>query len=149
MDIRIQWAEWWGRRGRLPASTASIVMKTPRQDPLRIAIQVTVYVALYFATAYFLFGPLLLWIGGYLTGTIATGFLAAVFANWLALRIYEDRPLSDAGLWLNRASAANLLFGLAGGVGSACLVLAPPLLGGAAHIGRPPPGHPPAGALVY
>ena len=42
-----------------------------RHDPLRIAIQVTVYVALYFATAYFFFGPLLLWIGGYLTGTIA------------------------------------------------------------------------------
>jgi len=32
------------------------------RDPLRIAIQVTVYVALYFATAYFFFGRLLLWI---------------------------------------------------------------------------------------
>src|SRR5271157_2840396 len=109
-----------------------------RQDPLHIAIQVTVYVALYFATAYFFFGPILLWVGGYLTGTIATGFLSAVFANWLALRIYEDRPVSDAGLWLNPDSAHNLLFGLIGGAGSACLVLAPPLLVGAAHIVRTP-----------
>ena len=131
MDIRIQW-------GRMPS----------RPDPLRIAIQVTVYVALYFATAYFFFGPILLWIGGYLTGTIATGFLAAVFANWLALRIYKDRPIRDVGLWLNRASADNLLLGLAGGVGSACLVLAPPLLVGAAHIVRTPPEQPAAGALV-
>src|ERR1039458_2975872 len=112
MDIRIQWAEWWGRRCRLPSS---IAMRPFRHDPLHTAIQVTVYVALYFATAYFFFGPMLLWIGGYLTGTIATGFLAAVFANWLALRIYEDRPLTDAGLWLNRASADHILFCLARG----------------------------------
>jgi len=124
-------------------------MGTSRHDPLRTAIQVTVYVALYFASAYFFFGPLLLWIGGYFTGTIATGFMAALFANWLALRIYEDRHLSDAGLWLNRASADNLLFGLAGGVGSACLVLAPPLLVGAAHIVRTPAEQPSAGAIVY
>ena len=124
-------------------------MGTSRRDPLRTAIQVTVYVALYFASAYFFFGPLLLWIGGYLTGTIATGLLAAVFTNWLALRIYEDRPVIDAGLWLNRASADNLLFGLAGGVGSACLVLAPPLLVGAAHIVRTPAEQPSAGAIVY
>ena len=124
-------------------------MGTSRHDPLRITLQVTVYVALYFATAYFLFGPILLWIGGYLTGTIATGFLAAVFANWLALRIYENRPVGDAGLWLNRASADNLLLGLAGGVGSACLVLAPPLLVGAAHIVRTPAEQPSAGAMVY
>jgi hypothetical protein len=124
-------------------------MRPSRQDPLRTAIQVTVYVALYFATAYFLFGPLLLWIGGYLTGTIATGFLAAVFANWLALRIYEDRPIGDAGLWLNRASADNLLLGLAGGAGSACLVLAPPLLVGAARIVSTPAEQPSAAAIVY
>jgi len=80
MDIRIQW-------GRMPS----------RPDPLRIAIQVTVYVALYFATAYFFFGPILLWIGGYLTGTIATGFLAAVFANWLALRITKTAPSETRG----------------------------------------------------
>ena len=72
-----------------------------------------------------------------------------MFANWLALRIYEDRPVSDAGLWLNRASADNLLLGLAGGVGSACLVLAPPLLVGAAHIVRTPAEQPSAGAMVY
>jgi len=124
-------------------------MKIAHQDPLRIAIQVAVYVALYFATAYFCFGPLLLWIGGYFTGTIATGLLAAWFANWLALRIYENRRVSDAGLWLNRASADNLLFGLIGGAGAACLVLAPPLLLGAAHIARTPAEQPSAGAMVY
>jgi len=79
-------------------------------------------------------GPLLLWIGGYFTGTIATGFMAALFANWLALRIYEDRHLKRRRPVAQPGFGDNLLFGLAGGVGSACLVLAPPLLVGAATI---------------
>ena len=37
------------------------------KDPLRLGIHVTVYVALYFATA-FVFSGLLVWLGGYLTG---------------------------------------------------------------------------------
>ncbi|MCU1233118.1 MAG: Abortive infection protein [Candidatus Solibacter sp.] len=121
---------------------------TPTKDPLRTGIHVAVYVALYFATA-FVFSGLLLSLGGYLTGVTGTGLLSAIFANWLALKIYEDRHLIDIGLWLNRASAENLMVGLAGGAGAAVLVLAPALAVGAAHLVNTPDDHPTAGSIIF
>ncbi|MBZ5725244.1 MAG: CPBP family intramembrane metalloprotease [Acidobacteriia bacterium] len=106
-----------------------------RKDPLGLAIRVGFYAVLYFAIGFAL-DPPLRWVGGEFAGATAAVFLSAVFAGWLTLRIYENRPLVDLGLWLNRASADNLLFGLAGGAGAACLVLAPPLATGAAHLAR-------------
>jgi membrane protease YdiL (CAAX protease family) len=117
-------------------------------DPLRLGIHVAVYVALYFATA-FVFSGILVWLGGYLTGITGTGLLSAVFANWLALRIYEDRHLIQIGLWLNRRSAENLALGLAGGAGAAVIVLAPALAVGAAHIVDTPADHPTAGSIIF
>lgn len=122
--------------------------QTPAKDPLRIGIHVAVYVALYFATA-FVFSGLLLWLGGYLTGVTGTGLLAAIFANWLALRIYEDRHLIQIGLWLNRVSAENLMLGLAGGMSAAVLVLAPALAVGAAHMVSTPDDQPTAGSIIF
>jgi membrane protease YdiL (CAAX protease family) len=119
-----------------------------RKDPLRIGIHVAVYVALYFATA-FVFSGLLLWLGGYLTGITGTGLLSAIFANWLALRIYENRPLIQIGLWLNRCSTENLLLGIGGGAAAAVLVLAPPLMIGAAHIVSTPNDQPSAGSIIF
>ena len=58
--------------------------------------------------------------GLYVAWSFATLYiclLSAVFANWLALRIYEDRPLIQIGLWLNRLSLENLLIGLPGAAG--------------------------------
>jgi membrane protease YdiL (CAAX protease family) len=118
------------------------------RDPLRLGIHVTVYVALYFATA-FVFSGLLVWLGGYLTGVTGTGLLAAVFANWLALRIYEDRHVVEIGLWLNRCSAENLLLGLAGAAGTAALVLVPALLVGAAHFTPTPADQPTVGTIIF
>ena len=118
------------------------------KDPLRLGIHVTVYIALYFGTA-FVFSGLLVWLGGYLTGVTGTGLLAAVFANWLALRIYESRRLVEIGLWLNRRSAENLLLGLAGGAASAALVLAPALLVGAAHLTPTPDDQPTVGTIIF
>ena len=106
-----------------------------RKDLLRVAIQVIVYVVLYFFTA-LVFGPLLLWLGGYLAGNTGAVLLSAIAANWLTLRIYEGRPIADLGLWWNPASRANLGWGLLGGMGSACLVLLPPLAVHAAHLSR-------------
>jgi membrane protease YdiL (CAAX protease family) len=108
-----------------------------RTDPLRIAMHVAPYVAFYFLFAS-LAGPLLLWLGGYLAGITASLLLAAIFVNWLALRIFESRPLADAGLWWNRSSADNLALGLGGGIGAACIVLGLPLLAGAAHLEATP-----------
>ena len=119
-----------------------------RKDPLRLAIQVGIYIVLYFGTA-LVFGPLLLWLGGYLAGNTAAVLLSAVSANWLALRIYEDRRLVELGLLWNRASLHNLGLGLMGGVGSACLVLVPPLVARVAHL-TPMPDEPgSAGTVVF
>ena len=119
-----------------------------RRDPVRIAIQVAVYVALYFAVS-FAFGPLLVWAGEYLLGITVTGLLAAVAANWLSLRIYHPLPLADLGLHWTGGSKNNLLLGLAGGAGSACLVLGPPLALGAAHFAAATGEHPGASAMAF
>jgi membrane protease YdiL (CAAX protease family) len=74
------------------------------------------------------------WIGGYFWGSFAASFSTAVFANWFTMRIFTNRRLVELGLWWNRASFENLTLGLAGGVGAAAIVLAPPLLTGAAHL---------------
>jgi membrane protease YdiL (CAAX protease family) len=103
---------------------------------------------LYFITALFS-GPLFLWLGGYLLGVTASGLLSAIFANWLALRIWEDRRIFELGLWWNRASAHNLGLGLIGGAGSVVLVLVPPLVLGAARIVRTPDDTPSFGAAIF
>jgi len=118
------------------------------KDPLKLGIHLTVYVALFYATA-FVFSGLLVWLGGYLTGVTGATLLSAVFANWLALRIYEDRHVVEIGLWLNRNSAENLVLGLAGGAGTAALVLVPALLFGAAHLTPTPADQPTVGTIIF
>ena len=118
------------------------------KDPLRLVTHVGFYVLLYFATAAFLFGPLLLWVAGYVAGNVAASILCAIFTNWLVLRIYEHLRLVDLGLWWTRASSDNLAFGLLGGIGAASAVLGPPLLVRAAHFqATPEPGS--FGAILF
>ncbi|MGD0667595.1 MAG: type II CAAX endopeptidase family protein [Bryobacteraceae bacterium] len=104
-----------------------------RTDPLRIALQVLLYIALYYLAVLSL-ATVSQWLGLYLVGVTAAMLLAAVLANWISLRIHHGLRLWDAGLWWRRASAVNLGLGVAGGVGAACLVLVPPLIIGAARI---------------
>ena len=108
-------------------------------DPLRIGIRIVVYIALYFLCVA-LSGWLFLWVSGNnpLVGVTATSLFAALFTNWLAMRIHEGASLAGIGLWWNRASADNLTLGLMGGIGAACLTLAPPLAFGMAHFSRTP-----------
>jgi membrane protease YdiL (CAAX protease family) len=108
-----------------------------RKDSLRVALHVFVYVVLYFITAA-VFGKMMVWLGGYLVGVTATGLIAALFANWLALRIYENRHIAELGLFLRRPSGENLAMGIAGGAVAACLVLLPVLALGAAHFAPTP-----------
>jgi len=103
---------------------------------------------LYFITAFFA-GPLLLWSAGYLAGITAAGLLSAIFANWLALRIWENRRIFELGLWWTGDSSRNLIIGLIGGAGAAIVVLAPPLLARAAHIVRTPTDQPTAGTILF
>jgi len=109
-----------------------------RRDPLRLALQIAVYVFLYMASA-FVLGPVLYWAFEYLAAITITGLGAACFTNWLSMRIYEGRSLVDIGLRWSRASRHNLVLGLAAGAGSAAVVLAPALVFHAAHF-RPIPG---------
>jgi membrane protease YdiL (CAAX protease family) len=78
--------------------------------------------------------PLMYPIAGYLVSAALGTFAAAAIANTIAIRVYERGRISDVGLGWTQASRKNLLLGLAGGVGAAILVLAPPLLLGAAEL---------------
>jgi membrane protease YdiL (CAAX protease family) len=109
----------------------------PKRDFLQIAIRIGVYVLLCFITLV-IFGGLLSWFENPILAGAGSSLVVGVFANWLVLRIFEQLHVADAGLHLGRASADNLLVGLAGGIGSAALVLGPPILVGASHFVRAP-----------
>jgi membrane protease YdiL (CAAX protease family) len=110
--------------------------RVPRKpmDPVQLALRVGLYVFLAFIGMYVcakvlqFFGPLVA-----ITFSV---FMASAAANALTMRIYEGLTLVDVGLNWNRAARRNLLIGLVGGIGSASLVLAGPLLVGAAHFSR-------------
>jgi membrane protease YdiL (CAAX protease family) len=109
----------------------------PKRDPLQILIRVGVYVLLCFITLV-VFGGLLSWFENPILAGAGSSLVVGVFANWLVLRIFEQLHVADAGLHLGRASADNLAIGLAGGIGSAALVLAPPFALGVARFTRAP-----------
>jgi membrane protease YdiL (CAAX protease family) len=113
--------------------------RAPR-DYLRLAAQVGLFVVMFYAMG-FVLGPLLRWLAQGLAGPTFAVLISALFATWLALRIYENFSIVEVGLWWNRSSADNLALGLAGGAGAACLALGPPLAVGAADLVR---SHPPA-----
>jgi membrane protease YdiL (CAAX protease family) len=105
----------------------------PREkDPVRIAVSVCVYAAIFWV-GQSVFYWVLSWLGA-LAGTVLSTVAAALFTNWLVLRVYENCGLSALGLATNRAAARNAAMGLAGGIGAASLVLGPALLTGAAHL---------------
>src|SRR4051812_28525867 len=117
-----------------------------RQDPLRLVVKLVIYLVLgYLGLA--VFGWVLLGLGLVL-GAVTTVFAAAWTTNWLSLKIYEDLSMTQLGLWWRRASAQNLVLGVAGGAVAACLVLVAPLLSGGAHFTRTPAEQPSFGAFV-
>jgi membrane protease YdiL (CAAX protease family) len=108
-----------------------------RLDPARVAIRVAMYVVIMWLTREIL-GLLMVWVGGYFAGGLGGTFAVSLVANLLTLRIFTTLPLLDLGLHWNRSSMENLGLGILGGAGSACLVLAPPLLAGVARISGTP-----------
>ena len=79
------------------------------RSPSQIALRIVPYVVFYFLLAS-LAGPLFLWLGGYLVGVTASLLFAALFVNWLALRIFSDRHLPDiAQHGLELVSGVNAL----------------------------------------
>jgi membrane protease YdiL (CAAX protease family) len=103
-----------------------------KPDGLRVAIQVVLFVLAFFFVYVFV-GQVLVWIGIQFAGPPST-LIAAGCASWLGLRAFHDMSVISLGLWWNRLSADNLALGLAGGMGSALVVLVPPLLVGAARV---------------
>jgi len=105
----------------------------PRRDALQTAIRAGKFFLFYFVSAQ-IFGWLVWGLNNPLLSGTALVLATGLIANGLCLRIFESRPLSDAGLWLNSRAGLNLLLGVAGGMGAAALVLGPPLAVGAAHF---------------
>ena len=122
-------------------------MPAPRTDPLRVTVSLAAFVS-FFVVSDWILRRVLAWIGGDWTSLFATVLAGAIVANMLSLRIYENLGFSAAGLPWTRASASNLGYGLLGGAGVAGLVLAPPLLVGAAHL-APLATPPTAGTLPF
>ncbi|MDE3167617.1 MAG: CPBP family intramembrane metalloprotease [Acidobacteriota bacterium] len=102
---------------------------------MQTAIRVAMFVVFYVASA-----QLAGWILGGLDNPLLVGtgimMLTGFTANALCLRIFEGRGLADCGLWINSSAGRNLLLGLAGGAGTAVVVLVPPVLTGMAHFDR-------------
>src|SRR5580698_8234968 len=94
------------------------------------------YSAFYLAPLVLGFGFLMQSLVGTLAGMTLANLAAALFANWIALKIFAERPLMAIGLLLGRASADNFAVGLVGGIGAACVALVPPLGAGIAHFAR-------------
>jgi membrane protease YdiL (CAAX protease family) len=85
---------------------------------------------------------------GLLIASVGGAFAGASIANALAIRIYERGALADIGLHWNRASARNLLCGVAGGMGAVAIIVVPALLTGAAWFEKTPgDGASPGGVL--
>jgi membrane protease YdiL (CAAX protease family) len=98
-----------------------------------VALRVGVYVLLALA-GMMLFAQALAFLGGYLIASALGVFAAAAVANALAMRIFERAHLVDIGLTWNPASVRNLLVGLSGGIGAACIVIVIPIAAGAAEL---------------
>lgn len=102
------------------------------RDPLRIFLQVGLFI--FFYLLFLLATGFLVWGFGYLAGVTLSGFLSAFGANFVAMRIYEGGQMWHIGFPWNRAAARNVALGVAGGAGSAILVMALPLISRAAAI---------------
>jgi hypothetical protein len=99
-----------------------------RRSIIGLALRILVYVILAVAGMWVFPGLLAVAFGGYLISSALGVFLAAVIANALVMRIFERARLADLGLGWNPASVRNLLVGLVGGTGAACVVLAGPVV---------------------
>jgi CAAX protease family protein len=120
-----------------------------RKDPVRVASHVVAYAAFYLVPLLLGFGFLMQAVAGTLAGMTLANLAAALFANWIALKIFADSSLAALGLWWNRAGADNFALGLMGGIGAACMVLGPPLLAGAAHFSQIPEDRPTVWAMAF
>lgn len=115
-------------------------METARSPRITLALRVVVFSFLSYA-GLLVFQTAIYVVGDRLLGSALGVFVAAVVANLITLRIYERGRLTDIGVQWNASSRHNLLVGMIGGMCAASLVLAPPLILGAADL-QPDPEFP-------
>src|SRR5437868_3851908 len=105
-----------------------------RVDPLRLALQVGLYIFFFILFLFlFIWSGLATLMGPWMGSAVCT-FAAAILTNVLTLRIYEGRKLSDIGFHWTAASAWNLGLGLCAGILAASAVLTAPLVFNAASL---------------
>lgn len=85
----------------------------------------------------FVFGLLFSAFGGVVAGTFGL-FLTGLCANFLTMRIFDRRPLTDIGLGGGPGTRRNFLLGVLYGAGLAAVMLAAPLLAGTGHLVQRP-----------
>jgi hypothetical protein len=102
-----------------------------------VLVRLAVYMIVGY-TGLIVFSPLFYALTDTLLAAVLATFAAAAAANSLALRIYERRTLAAVGLGWNRESARHLALGLAGGLGTAIIVVGIPLLTGLAVLESTP-----------
>ena len=125
---RLKWRLEALRSGSRPADMPM------RTDPLRLILQVGIYIFFYILfLAIFVFTGIFAWTG-LLAGAALSTFIPALATNVLTSRIYEGRKFADIGMRWNRNSAWNAALGFGAGVISAAIVLATPLALGVAHL---------------
>jgi uncharacterized protein len=106
--------------------------KKAPETKLSIVIRVVFFLAVALC-GLIIIAPLLSFLGPVVAGTVGlctTGLLA----NVLTMKIFDRRPLADAGLGTSRASAINFILGLVLGGGAAMFMLLAPLLAGTGHL---------------
>jgi membrane protease YdiL (CAAX protease family) len=111
-------------------------VKPANAQIVAVLLKVGVFVFLS-AAGLFLFANVLM-LFGYVVAATLSNFAAAAVANALAMRIWERGHLIGIGFMWNASGVRNLLLGLAGGMGSALIVILGPVVEGAAHFEKVP-----------
>ncbi len=112
----------------------------PSGSKLGLVLKIGVFLFLMLAGLY-VFTSLIYLVADLLLAITLGVFAAAAVANALMLRIYERGRLADIGMHWSAESRTNLLLGVAGGAGAACLILGSSLVFGIAEL-RPDPAYP-------
>ena len=106
---------------------------SPKDSRLGTAIRVAFFIAVVLIGMLFLAQFLFSVFGAIVAGTIGL-FFTGLLDNFLTMRIFDRRPLTDIGLLANGRGLHNLALGVALGGGSAALMLLAPLLAGSGHL---------------
>jgi membrane protease YdiL (CAAX protease family) len=95
---------------------------------LRIAFFVGVVIV-----GLWVFGLVFSMFGAVVAGTFGL-FMTGLLANFLTMRIFDRRPLSDIGLAAGPGTRRNFVLGILCGGGAAAMMLAAPLLAQTGHL---------------